>query len=795
MRIIGTFVFVLLIASLRAEILPGHSYHGEAFNEGPRQAAYLMGDTGPIDFEVTTTSEKARKFFNQGVGQLHGFWYFEAERSFRQAATHDPGCAMAYWGMAMANGNTKKRGREFIAQAQELAESATKRERSYIAALEKYYRDDKRKDKERKGDFAADLKKVMDDHPEDIEAKAFYAVQLWKNNRTIKIKDRKVPNKILNEVLAKQPLHPAHHYRIHLWDVTPGATNALNSAAHAGTAAPAIAHMWHMPGHTYSRLKRYSDGAWQQEASARTDHAYMIKNRVMPDQIHNFAHNNEWLIRNLNHLGAVDRAIDLARNMIELPRHPNYNTFKKGSANYGTMRLLETVVRYELWDELIRLSGTQYLAPTDNNDHEVRRHHALGLAYAWQGDAKGAARQLAALDKLKAKRPKPKKPAAKAKPDSKAKPAPKAKPDSKSKVAAKTTPEPKTKAQADSKGEAKAKPDTKAKPTASPKGKSKGKRPPRVGFLATLSTIEVAQAEINATRFAAVGDAKTAKTWLAKAAKAPPERLSAIYAALGDSKKALELAATAAKKNNRDLYPVANQIRTLWQFGETDKAIAEFKKFRPLTAETDLKAPLFDSLGPVAKQAGFKADWRPALKRPADFGKRPDLGSLGPFRWTPPPAKEWSLPDEKGKLVSLQDQAGRATIVIFYLGAGCTHCIEQLAAFAPLTKDFDKLGISLVGISTDSKSGLRKSAEKASAEGGFPFPLVADPALNVFKRYRAYDDFEKIPLHGTFLISPKGNILWQDISYEPFVKTDYLLKESKRLLGLDNRQSIARATK
>ena len=72
-----------------AEILQGHSFHGEAFNEGPRQKAYLMGGTGNVRFDVTTESELAQKFINQGVGQLHGFWDLEAERSFRQAAALD----------------------------------------------------------------------------------------------------------------------------------------------------------------------------------------------------------------------------------------------------------------------------------------------------------------------------------------------------------------------------------------------------------------------------------------------------------------------------------------------------------------------------------------------------------------------------------------------------------------------------------------------------------------------------------------------------------------------------------
>ena len=73
----------------------GHSSHGEIFNEGPRQQAYLMGTTGNIDFPVTSSVSNVREFINQGVGQLHGFWYFEAERSFRQAAALDPDCAFA----------------------------------------------------------------------------------------------------------------------------------------------------------------------------------------------------------------------------------------------------------------------------------------------------------------------------------------------------------------------------------------------------------------------------------------------------------------------------------------------------------------------------------------------------------------------------------------------------------------------------------------------------------------------------------------------------------------------------
>ena len=105
--------FLTVVANLSAENDPlaGHSAHGEVFNEGPRQAAVLIEGTGNVHFPVTTASAEAQRFFDQGVGQLHGYWYFEAERSFRQAAALDRDCAMAYWGMAMANFKKGKFGK------------------------------------------------------------------------------------------------------------------------------------------------------------------------------------------------------------------------------------------------------------------------------------------------------------------------------------------------------------------------------------------------------------------------------------------------------------------------------------------------------------------------------------------------------------------------------------------------------------------------------------------------------------------------------------------------------------
>src|SRR5688500_7316956 len=112
----------------------GRSMHGEAFDDGPRRNATLMEGTGTVELKVTTTHPKAQAFFNQGIGQLHGFWYFEAERSFRQAAWFDTNCAMAYWGMAMANVNNTNRSAKLIQRAFDLKTNASPREVLWIEA-------------------------------------------------------------------------------------------------------------------------------------------------------------------------------------------------------------------------------------------------------------------------------------------------------------------------------------------------------------------------------------------------------------------------------------------------------------------------------------------------------------------------------------------------------------------------------------------------------------------------------------------------------------------------------------
>jgi peroxiredoxin len=768
------------------QILAGHSYHGTAFNEGPRQAAYLMEGLGRVRFPVTSQEPLAQQFVSQGVAQLHGFWYFEAERSFRQAAAIDPQCATAYWGMALANLGNEKRAKEFMVEAVKHKSRVSRREQLYIEALDAYYKADANKKKERAEAYTRALEKMLYEFPDDIEAKSFLALQLW-NNRSagIPITSHLAIDALIGQVLEVEPLHPIHHYRIHLWDYE-RPENALTSAARCGQSLPAIAHMWHMPGHIYSRLKRYNDAIWQQEASARVDHAHMMRDQVLPDQIHNFAHNNEWLIRNLNFAGRVQDAVDLAINMIELPQHPRYNTInRRGSTYYGRQRLFETLSRYELWDQLIALCDTPYLPPTENKVEQVKRLRHLAIAFVRDERPGQAGPALTELrDRLAAEQKQ--RDEAQTKAEEKAQQAAidrtaieKAGKEAREKAIASGADEP-TADQAKAMAEQQTRESQlAAKKDAIKKAKDEAGRP----FTAVLGELEQALAEVTGFEALAAGDPRRA-VGLLKKGQADPLLIAHAQLAAGQTEEAVRAGLDYVNGHGNEVQPRARLTELLWKAGKLDQARTSFDELRKISGPIDLRSPVFTRLQPLAAELGYPADWRVPYVVPNDVGDRPEIDTLGPFRWQPSPAPEWSLANAAGTPLTLKHFRGQPVVVIFYLGHGCLHCAEQLHAFAPEVPNYREAGIEVVAISTDSANELSLSIANYDPTK-LPMPLLANPELDAFKAYRCYDDFEKQPLHGTFLIDGQGRIRWQDIGFEPFKDPQFLLRESKRLLGQD----------
>jgi peroxiredoxin len=750
----------------------GHSRHGEVFDEGPRQAAYRMAGLGSsVHFPVAGLGEEAQAFFDQGITQQHGFWYFEAERSFRQVAMLHPDCAMAYAGMALANVENRARASGFAARAVEKAADATPRERMWIDAIAAYHRIDdalrtelqsgdakrvetarktvaernaKRDEKQLGRDFVRGLEAIVAAHPDDIEAKAFLAVQCWRNVEFgLPITSHGAVDALLDQVFAAAPDHPAHHYRIHLWDGEKH-ERAIRSAAANGASAPGIAHQWHMSGHVYAGLNRHAEALWQQEASARVDHDHMLRDRVMPYEIHNYGHNQEWLVRSYGYVGRVRDAVDLAKNMIELPRHKVRNRLgdRRHVAGYGRARLLELIDEHELWDVADAAHRDGYLDPVDDVVPEAQRLEVLGRAFHRSGQSDRAAAIHAQAEALLARARKLRADAVDA-----AETAALDKQESSERI----------RAAMDDAGR-------------------KATDPVR----AVHDVLRMLQCE----KLLAAGDAKAAVAALGDKHGLSKAQHARLLAAAGDHPKAIEVVAEERKARPNRVTSTATAVAVLHAAGRVDEARVAFDELRRLAGRADLDQPLLHALAPIAAEFGYPVDWRTPVEFGDDFGARPELASLGPVRWHPTEAPGFDLAVAGGGRMSLTQRAGRPTLVVFYLGFGCLQCVEQLQSFVPLRTAFADAGIDIVAIGTDDADSAAASLAAMPDADRIPFPLLADPELTAFRAWRCHDDFEQMPLHGTFLVDGEGRVRWQEISFEPTKDVDWLLNECRRLLRL-----------
>src|SRR5882724_9226017 len=112
MKHISSLGFVILLAAVSSSDVSAKGKQAQAPQPDmcivppgaqPLLPARLLPGMGITkNFPVTTSSEEARKFFLQGVSQIHSFWFQESERSCTQALELDKDMAMAYWCIAVS---------------------------------------------------------------------------------------------------------------------------------------------------------------------------------------------------------------------------------------------------------------------------------------------------------------------------------------------------------------------------------------------------------------------------------------------------------------------------------------------------------------------------------------------------------------------------------------------------------------------------------------------------------------------------------------------------------------------
>lgn len=240
---------------------------------------------GSVQFAFSG-SQSVREDFNLAIALLHSFEYDEAEKVFAKIIDRDPGCAMAYWGVAMANYHPLwtppseaelKKGSGAIAIAQSI-ENKTEKESHYINAAAAFYTDwDKRDHRTRTLRFEKSMEELYKRYPDDKEVAVFYALAL---NAAADPADKsfhkqKKAGTILESLYNEGMNHPGIvHYTIHTYDAPELADKGLAAARKYASVAPSSAHALHMPSHIFTRLGLWEDCIRSNLASVASAQCY-----------------------------------------------------------------------------------------------------------------------------------------------------------------------------------------------------------------------------------------------------------------------------------------------------------------------------------------------------------------------------------------------------------------------------------------------------------------------------------------------------------------------------------------
>jgi hypothetical protein len=146
----------------------------------------LFDDLGSHSRKITTDSDEAQRYFDQGLRFLFGFNHGMAIRSFQEAARLDPECAMAHWGVALACGPhinfplvpppRVKMAWSALTRARQYAADATPIERDLIESLGHRYANPQPEDRtplDRA--YAEAMRKLRQRYPDDVDVAVFSA--------------------------------------------------------------------------------------------------------------------------------------------------------------------------------------------------------------------------------------------------------------------------------------------------------------------------------------------------------------------------------------------------------------------------------------------------------------------------------------------------------------------------------------------------------------------------------------------------------------------------------------------
>jgi tetratricopeptide (TPR) repeat protein len=382
------------------------------------QVRPLLGNLGSHHHRISTRSEMAQRYFDEGLILTFGFNHAEAIRSFRDALILDPSCAMCYWGIALALGpninaemadSAVPEAFAVLQRAAALAPGVSPAEQAYIQALAARYAPMPVADRAPLDRAYADaMRQVAQRFPNDVDAATLFAEALMDLSPWAYWTPEGQPTEYTNEivatlegVLARAPNHPgANHLYIHAVEASQTPERAVPSAERLETLVPGAGHLVHMPAHTYWRVGRYIDAARVNEAAIRSDQEYFGVSGAADLPSHGryvfgyYPHNIHFVFAGAQMSGQSALALESAQNLVS---HVSDDAIRQvpGLESFRPMPLF-ALVRFGRWDEVLR----QPRPPAEFTFATGMWHWGRGLAYVRQNQLAQAETEAAALQTL-----------------------------------------------------------------------------------------------------------------------------------------------------------------------------------------------------------------------------------------------------------------------------------------------------------------------------------------------------------------------------------------------------------
>ena len=119
----------------------------------------------------------------------------------------------------------------------------------------------------------------------------------------------------------------------------------------------------------------------------------------------------------------------------------------------------------------------------------------------------------------------------------------------------------------------------------------------------------------------------------------------------------------------------------------------------------------------------------------------------------------------QGKFVDVSNETikGKWSVFVFYPADFTFVCPTELEDLANTYAEFQKLGVEIYGVSTDTHFAHKAWHDTSEAIKKVTYPLVGDPTATLARNFEVLIEEEGLALRGSFVVSPEGLIKLYEI--------------------------------